>query len=142
MKKITLLLFTFLTFSLSYAQTNLFSDDFESYSDFVITGFGGWLTLDLDGLPTYTPVDEGGDATYPNAGAPMAFQIFNPGAATPLPITNSTSGGEVRNIDAHSGVKYAAAPAAVPDFAGGTIANDDWLITPAIALAASGKAAS
>ena len=139
MKKITLAFFTFLTFSLSYAQTNLFSDDFESYTDFVISGFGGWLTIDIDGLQTYVINDEN---TYDNAGAPMAFQIFNPSATTPFPTTNSTSGAELRNIDPHSGLKYAAAFAAVPSTTGGPQGNNDWLVSPSITLAASGNTAT
>lgn len=140
MKKITLALIVSFTFSLGQSQTNLFYDDFESYTDFVISGFGNWLTLDLDGLNTYTGgVDS---PTYPNAGSAMAYQIFNPSTTTPSPVTNESNpaNGEVRNFDPHSGAKYAGAWAAVP--AAPVTANDDWLISPAITLAASGNTAS
>lgn len=143
MKKITLIVFTFLTFSLGHAQTTLFSDDFESYNDFIISGIGNWLTLDLDGLPTYTGTGtDTNPPTYPNAYAPMAFQIFNPSTTTPTAATNSTSGEETRNFDPHSGSKYAAAWAAVPSTSGGPTANNDWLVSPSITLAASGNTAT
>lgn len=146
MKKITLLFFAFLVFNLNNAQTNLFFDDFESYTDFIITGIGSWETLDLDGLNTYvTDIDY----DYPNAGAAMAFQIFNPStttvgtpsAGTPSPATNATSppDAENRNFDPFSGNKYAGAWGAVPSTTGGPTANDDWLISPVITLAASGN---
>ena len=46
MKKITLFILSVFAFNLSNAQTNLFFDDFESYTDFIITGIGDWDTLD------------------------------------------------------------------------------------------------
>lgn len=132
MKKITLLLFTIIAFNIGNAQTNLFFDDFESYTDFIITGIGDWDTLDLDGLGTYS----GGGGTFDNQNAIMAFMIFNPTAAG---VTNEADPGEgeVRNFDAFSGMKYAAAWAGVP--AAPVTANDDWLISPSIDLAASGN---
>lgn len=114
------------------AQTVLLNENFDSYTNFVITGFGSWLTLDIDGLPTYTG---GADpATWANANSPQAFQIFNPTAAG---VTNATTGSEVRNFDPHSGQKYAAAWDAVPSTTGGPTANNDWLISPAVTLGAS-----
>ena len=143
MKKITLLFLMFMAFTFGNAQSNLFFDDFESYNDFIIDGIGDWITLDLDALPTYTGgVGSDADpASYANAGAPMAFQIFNPSTTTPSAATNETdpSTGEVRNFDAFSGSKYAGAWAAVPSTTGGAIANDDWLVSPLITLAMSGN---
>lgn len=136
MKKITLLLMAFVAFNLNYAQTSLFFDDFESHADFIITGIGDWETLDLDGLGTYTGGVE--NPTYPNAFAPMAFQIFNPSTTTPAPATNSTdASGELRNFDPFSGAKFIGAWAASP--APPINGNDDWLISPAITLAPSGN---
>ncbi|WP_417872183.1 choice-of-anchor J domain-containing protein [Xanthomarina gelatinilytica] len=114
----------------------LFSDDFESYPNFIIDGIGDWITIDVDGLPTYT----GGTSspTWANAGDPMAYQIFNPTAAG---VTNDISGtsGETRDFDPRSGDKYAAAWAAVP---GANPANDDWLVSPVLSLGASGNSVS
>ncbi|MCX7551538.1 T9SS-dependent choice-of-anchor J family protein [Xanthomarina sp. F2636L] len=116
------------------AVTTLFSDDFESYTDFIIDGIGDWITIDDDGLDTYT----GGTATptWPNANAAMAYQIFNPAAAG---VTNAASGTETRDFDPRSGAKYAAAWAAVP---GANPANDDWLVSPVLSLGASGNSVS
>ncbi len=132
MKKITLLLFTIFAFNLGNAQTNLFFDDFESYTDFIIADIGDWDVLDLDLLGTYT----GGGGTYDNQNAAMAFMIFNPSAAG---VTNNADpgAGEVRNFDPFSGVKYAAAWASAP--APPVTANDDWFTSPSIDLAASGN---
>lgn len=130
MKK--LLLSTLLVFGLSAnSQTTLFEDTFDTYTDFVISGFGGWSTLDIDLLPTY----QGGTATpaWANHGAPQAFQIFNPTTAV---VTNAATGTEVRNFDSHSGAKYAASWAAVP---GANPANEDWLISPPITLGSTGN---
>lgn len=130
MKKI--LLSAFLAFGLNAnSQTTLFEDNFDSYTDFAITGFGNWSTLDLDLLNTYT----GGTATptWANAGDPQAFIIFNPTTAA---VTNSTDvATEVRNFDPRSGEKYAASWAA----SGTPPLNEDWLISPAITLGSTGN---
>lgn len=132
MKKILFSFSLLVSSFIAHAQTTLLNETFDSYTDFVITGFGSWQTLDLDGLPTYT----GGTATptWANANAPQAFQIFNP---TTAGVTNATSGSELRNFDPHSGQKYAAAWDAVPSTTGGPTANNDWLISPAITLGPS-----
>jgi hypothetical protein len=130
MKKLLLISLSFIGFNMS-AQTVLFEDSFESYSDFVITGFGDWQTLDLDLLPTYTG---GGGTPWANAGAAQAYQIFNPSVAG---VTNATTGSENRNFDPRTGLKYAASWAAVP---GATAtANTDWLISPPITLGSTGN---
>jgi len=141
MKKITLITFLLIS-TISFGQITLFADDFESQTDFVIDGnIANWLTLDLDGLPTYTSVT---DADYPNAGAVMAYQIYNPANTTPTPSTNDATGasGETRNFDARSGDKYAACWAAVPSTTGGPTANDDWLISPVVTLGTEGNLVS
>jgi len=142
MKKITLLTFLLVSY-FGYSQTTLLSDDFESYTDFIITDIGDWITLDLDLLTTYTGGtvnDPGVDPTWPNAFAAMAFQIFNPSTTTPQVVNSSIPfsdpDNEVRNFDARSGDKYAAAWASPP---GTPAANDDWLISPVVSLAASGN---
>lgn len=132
MKKILLSLGILFSGASAFSQTVLLDENFDSYTDFVITGFGNWQTLDLDGLTTYTG---GGDPTWTNANAPMAFQIFNPSAAG---VTNNatatTADNETRNFDPHSGLKYAACWAGSPD--GSVVANNDWLVSPAVTLGA------
>ena len=114
------------------AQTTLFEDDFESHDDFIITGIGDWITIDVDGSDTYTG---GGGIGWTNAGTPQAFIIFNPAVAE---VENSTED-ELRNFDPHSGAKYAASWAAVMPGQGANGPNDDWLISPEVTLGESGN---
>ena len=129
-------------FAQSNAQTVLLNENFESYPDFTISNFGQWSVLDLDQLNTTTTI--GGDpappvnwvATWPNAGAKMAYQIFNFSQSN---ATNDFTGasGDIRNFNPRSGQKYAASWAGqmIASFQG----NNDWLITPAVTLGSSGN---
>ena len=137
MKKILLFALCVTGFNAN-AQTILLEDSFETYNDFIKTGIGNWLTLDLDLRPPYTG---GADpATWANAGTAMAYQIFNPTTAL---VSNATAGvgtppsEESRNFDPRTGSKYAASWAAVPGTGG--VANNDWLISPPITLGSSGN---
>jgi|SRR5690606_13235709 len=120
---------------LTSAQVTVFEDGFEAYPNFAISGFGQWLTLDLDGLNVYSVGDE---FNWQNIGVPQAWQVFNPSATTP-PVTNSagpcSDENEDRNFDPHGGQKYAGSWAAVPE--NGITANADWLISPPVTLGAS-----
>ena len=140
MKKTLLSLALIVASSSAFAQTTLFEDGFETYTDFAITGFGGWNTLDLDLLPTYIGGLPATGTPWTNANAPQAFMIFNPSTAgvTNNPVATPTDN-EVRNFDPHGGLKYAAAWAAVPSTTGGPTANNDWLISPPINLGLSGN---
>lgn len=122
----------------------MLDEGFESYTDFSISGFGNWSTLDLDNLNTYTgggPVIGGTttpswSAGWANAGQPMAFQIFNLSTSNATNNPTSTAADEeVRNFSSHGGQKCAVSWAGVPS--GGVSANNDWLITPAVTLGAS-----
>ena len=128
--------------SLGYSQQVVFQDDFESYTDFAISGIGNWQTLDLDLLDTYTTgLPDGSLYTWNNAYAPMAFQVFNPAVAG---VSNATTGDEVRNFDPKSGVKYMGAWGGEPR-SNNQVAeqNNDWLISPVINLTnATGSALS
>ncbi|ASK31383.1 hypothetical protein CEY12_15275 [Chryseobacterium sp. T16E-39] len=129
------------------AQTVLLEEGFESYTDFAITGIGNWKTLDLDGLDTYTgggPVVggttvPGWTANWTNAGAPMAFQIFNPSASNATNNLTAVTGvdEEVRNFTPHGGLKTAVSWAA--SLPGGVPVNNDWLISPPVTLGAGGN---
>lgn len=135
-------LFFLSVFNQNNAQTVLLNEDFESYSNFTITNFGQWGLLDLDQLNTTTTI--GGDpappvnwaATWPNAGAKMAYQIFNFSQSN---ATNDFTGatGDIRNFNPRSGQKYAACWAGkmVQSFQG----NNDWLITPSVTLGSTGN---
>ncbi|MFA5620151.1 MAG: choice-of-anchor J domain-containing protein [Weeksellaceae bacterium] len=132
MKKILCSLAFFAALTISNAQTVLFEDDFEFQIPFTIDdGIENWLMYDMDGSPLYT--DEGTD--YENSGGPFAYIIFDPVLAG---ATNSTSG-EHRNYDPHSGTQYLASWAAVMPADGGTGPNNDWAISPAVTLGASGN---
>lgn len=90
-----------------------FSDDFESYEDFILE-FLPWTNIDVDGSTTYGMTD----IDWPNAYDPQAFIIFNPSQTTPA----------VEDIIPHSGDKLAAC------FASTTPPNNDWMITPMISV--------
>lgn len=102
--------------------TVVFHDDFEDYDDFALN-YGDWTLLDEDGAPTYG--FQG--ISFPNSGEPMAFIVFNPAMTAP-PLTESTQEG-----DPMPGMsKYLASFAAIPE--GEVTNNDDWMITPQVAL--------
>lgn len=140
MKKLLLSLALVFSSSVAYSQVTLLDENFDSYTNFAITGFGQWQTLDLDGLTTYTGGLPTGAPVWTNAGAPQAFMIFNPTAAgvTNNP-TSTVTEPEVRNFDPHSGTKYAASWGAVPSTTGGATANSDWLISPPVNLGLTGN---
>ncbi|WP_326981741.1 choice-of-anchor J domain-containing protein [Chryseobacterium sp. MYb264] len=142
MKRTLLSLSLLLTGAFIQAQTVLLDEGFENYTDFSISGFGSWLTLDLDELDTYTgggPVVNGTTTVLPNwdnAGDPMAFQIFNlTNSNATNNATSTPSDQEVRNFSPHGGQKCAVSWAGVPEAPDD--ANNDWLITPSLTLGAS-----
>ncbi len=106
------------------AQAVLLEDSFETYDDFLITGIGDWIMIDVDGIGTYS----GGGGTFANQFDPKAFMVFNP---TTAGVTNAESGTEVRNFDPKTGDKYMGCWAAT------TPPNNDWMVSPAITLGAS-----
>lgn len=95
------------------------TDDFESYTPFVIEGIGDWTTYDGDKASTIvTPRIPN---RYEHQGEPMAFQVFN--------TTQSGTWVEDVNTDGafkpRSGEQYLVCPSA--DY---PAENDDWLISP------------
>lgn len=123
--------------SVSFSQTILFEDSFETYSDFAITGIGNWITIDLDGSTTYGGGLPDGVLEWTNAFQPQAFIVFNP---TTAGVTNASTGTELRNFDARpGGQKYMGSWAAVMpgDGEGGAGPNNDWLVSPVVTLGAS-----
>ncbi|HEX9980013.1 MAG TPA: choice-of-anchor J domain-containing protein [Flavobacterium sp.] len=132
MKKILLSIFVASSFAAS-AQNTVFEDSFETYNDFLITGYGDWQTLDLDQLTTY---GVGEDFDWENNGVEQSWMVFNPSATTP-PVTNATEAvdGENRNFDPHTGSKYLASWASA--LTDGSPQNDDFLISPPITLGAT-----
>ncbi|MDC8003270.1 choice-of-anchor J domain-containing protein [Aureisphaera galaxeae] len=103
---------------LSTQTATLFSDGFETYSDFDINPVGGWTMFDGDGDSTY------GSTAYDftNENYTGTFIVFNPSQTTP-----SAAGS---NFDARSGDKgyYCFNESIAPQ------QNDDYIFTPQIAL--------
>lgn len=95
---------------LDWTLHETYTDKIEKYEDFERQNIGNYILRDLDGLETYIY----NNFTWPNAGDPMSFMIFNPFATTP-PV----------DIDAFSGRRFISA------FAGPDGPNNDWLIIPA-----------
>ena len=98
------------TARLDWTLHGTFKDKIEKYPDFERQNIGNYLLKDLDGLDTYIY----NNFSWPDAGSPMSFMVFNPHATTP-PV----------DIPALSGRKFLSA------FAGPDGANNDWLIIPA-----------
>lgn len=117
------------------AQTTLFEDSFDTYSDFIITGIGGWTMTDVDARPTYGFTG----LTFPNTGVAKSFQVFN---STQTVNTTTMAIDPIEPTDtsdwtARTGDKAMVCFAAVPN--GPHPNNDDWMISPQITLAASGN---
>lgn len=92
-------------------------EDVESHPAFEVNSSGeiGWTYIDVDNKETLVPNSQG--ASFPNAGVPMAFMVFDPSA------TAHTSGSSY-NWSAYSGKRYFAS------FCSDPAPNNDWLITP------------
>ncbi|WP_165805953.1 carboxypeptidase regulatory-like domain-containing protein [Marixanthomonas spongiae] len=95
---------------LNWNLNDTFTDQVEKYDDFERENIGEYILKDLDGLNTHTYID----FSWPDAGAPMSFMVFNPYATTPSVA-----------IDAFSGRRFLSA------MSGPNGANNDWLIIPA-----------
>lgn len=97
------------------------TDDVEDYDAFIIDAIGEWTLVDQDGSETYGISDgAGGIIQYDNAGAAMAFQVFNPAAAgISSEIWAPNSGSQM-----------------FASFAATDGQNDDWLISPELSGAA------
>lgn len=104
------------------AQTVLFQDDFESYTDFAIANVGNWTLLDVDAKPTFGFTG----VTYTNAGVAKAFQVFNSTLTTPPLDPTDTS-----DWTARSGVKT------MTSFGANSAPwSNDWLISPQVQVTA------
>lgn len=95
---------------LNWTLHSSFTDKIEKYADFERETIGNYIMKDLDGLETYVY----DNFSWPNAGVPMAFMVFNPHETTPSV-----------EIDSYSGRRFLSA------FAGPYGVNNDWFIIPA-----------
>ena len=121
-----LLLGSFIT---ANAQTTIFEDSFEAYEDFAIEDVGDWTLVDMDVKNTYGF----NGINFLNTGVPKAFIVFNATATNPPLEPTESSDWTARTGDKHM-VCFAAASA--------TPLNNDWLISPPIALGTSGNVVS
>ncbi len=99
------------------------TDKIEDYEPFITDNIGEWTVVDVDGgKGTFTIKNTSSTSiSYPNAGNPMAFQVFNPSQAGLLLINGE---GSSTGWMPHSGNQMFAA---FGDLDG---QNDDWLISP------------
>ena len=96
-----------------------FEDDMESYEDFIIENIGNYTLADVDNTQTYSF----SSISFPNEGYTGSYIVFNPSATTPAATNNQ--------LLAHSGNKYLACFASIPDLGS---SNNDWLITHKITV--------
>ncbi len=92
--------------------------DYEDVPDWSLT-FDPWTSVDIDMQNTYGFTD----ITFPNSGSAMAYIAFNP-ATTDPPMSDDPE------IQPHAGDRFGAVMASVP----GATGNDDWIISPQVAL--------
>lgn len=125
MKKLLLTMLAFAGINAS-AQTILFEDSFETYTDFAISGVGNWTLTDVDLKMTYTFTG----VTFPNSGVAKSFQVFN-ATTTVAPLApTATSDWTARTGNKHMVCFAASTPPPL---------NNDWLISPQITLGATGN---
>ncbi len=114
MKKLnfTVLLLIFSFFA--YSQADILTDDFETYSDFVVDNIGSWTTIDLDEGSTWAIENH----SFANEEYIGSYIVFNPASVSP-----SLAGDP--GWQPYSGDKYIACFSAVTDYA----PNNDWIIS-------------
>ncbi len=120
MKKITLLVLMIVSNFTSNAQSTLFEDSFESYTNFAIANVGNWTLIDVDGGLCYP---NNPAFTFLNFDVPKSFQVFNPEFSS-LGAVNGV------NWSAHTGTQSMVCfnKRTAP------LVNDDWLISPSVTL--------
>lgn len=123
MKKILLSYFLALGVSAN-AQSVIFEDSFEGYTDFAIANVGSWTLTDVDLKTTYGF----NGVQFLNSGVAKSFQVFNATTTTP-PLTPSATSNWTAKTGNKSMVAFASDSAPW---------NNDWLISPKIQLIAGG----
>lgn len=105
---------------LKWNQDLGFTDSFETYDDFA-QQFGGWTTIDGDGMPPYGISLNNVTIDFPGNNQPSPCMVFNPLATTPSMEADAA-------MLAPFGDKYVAFWSAQQG------QSDDWLITPALTI--------
>lgn len=113
------------------AQTTIFEDDFDSYTDFSISGVGNWTLTDVDLSTTYGF----NGLTFTNSGIAKSFIVFNSKQTKSLQTGQVTPITPTADADwtARSGDKMMVA------FASNNAVNNDWMISPQITLGSTGN---
>jgi hypothetical protein len=128
MKKTLLSLLLLSAMGLS-AQTTIFEDSFDTYTDFAITNVGSWTLIDVDLKNPYFI----GTTTFPNNEAVRSFMVFNATTTTPPLVPTATS-----NWTARTGNKMMMCIASQNTPTPPAL-NNDWLISPQMTLGSSGN---
>ena len=117
-----------LAFNSINAQTVIFEDSFETYTDFAYTTgtVGDWTLRDVDLKNSYSI----NGSQFPNQTVPKAFIVFNKQGITPVVPTSA-------QFDANTGDKVMACFNATS-----SPWNNDWLISPKMKLGSSGNVLS
>ncbi|WP_028122360.1 T9SS type A sorting domain-containing protein [Epilithonimonas tenax] len=108
------------------AQTVIFEDSFESYTDFAIANVGSWTLTDVDLKTTYG--FQG--VTFPNTQVAKSFQVFNSTLTTP-PLDPTTTSDWTARTGERAMVSFGADTAPW---------SNDWLISPQVQLIAGSGA--
>jgi len=96
-------------------QNNSVTEDFESYTPWIIDHIGRWITRDGDGKATASmTLSDNSTVIYDHVGEPMAWQVFNP-SAVGLQTSFAPHSGKQMLFDITEGNNATA---------------DDWLISP------------
>lgn len=98
-------------------------EGFEDYDAFIIKEVGNWTLRDVDGASGTTGIldADGNPMDYPNMGAPMAYQVFNP---MMLGFPTYDELGQRSMYATHSGQQMLCSFCDLDAY------NDDWLISP------------
>lgn len=104
----------------SMAEVDRYSLDFESCNDFAARFNPSWYTVDCDGVPTNGYMAGAFSIWWPGCDQPFGFIAFNPDETIPVAPGFFTG---------YSGKRFGAS-----FFTSTGVANDDWLISPALAL--------
>ncbi len=129
MKKITLFLLMLVAGFNANAQSTIFEDSFENYTNFAIANVGNWTLTDVDGGNTYNVSLGGTQVVFQNSGVIKSFQVLNAALTTPA-LGASWA--------ARTGTQSMVSFNAIPD-PGPPIITDtnDWLISPQMTLGIS-----
>lgn len=107
------------------AQGILFEDSFEFEEDFAIIGIGEWTMQDIDLQNTGSILN----TVFANSAVPRSFMVFNPTTtAPPITAVNAAQDWTAKTGNKHMVCFYTAGAAPL---------NNDWMISPQIALGTS-----